>query len=98
MWIMTILVLGCILYGIYYLYKDLQKICEKDMSRQERKIAGIIFLLIIVGLPIVYFSGFLREDKMIAGDDYVLGRYPIEKFMQEYNEYFDYEYNDTLNQ
>jgi len=95
MWIMIVLAFICILYGIYYLYKDLKETCEKDMSRKERNTAAIIFALIIVGLPVIYFSGFLRSDKMIAGDDYILGRYPIEKFMQEYK---NYEYRDTLYQ
>jgi hypothetical protein len=44
----------------------------------------IIILLFII--PLIYFSGFLRNDKMIAGSDYLLGGYPFEKWTEQQTE------------
>ena len=44
----------------------------------------VIVLLIIV--PLIYFSSFLNADKMIAGSDYLIGGYPFEKWTAEQEE------------
>jgi len=40
----------------------------------------IIFLLVV---PLIYFLPFLSAGKMIAGSDYLLGGYPVEKWVSE---------------
>jgi hypothetical protein len=42
----------------------------------------IIIILLLV-IPVVYFSGFLSMNKMIAGSDYLLGGLPFEKWIAE---------------
>ncbi|UCG93004.1 MAG: hypothetical protein JSV97_04670, partial [candidate division WOR-3 bacterium] len=44
----------------------------------------VIILLIVV--PLIYFSSFLNADKMIAGSDYLIGGYPFEKWTAEQQE------------
>lgn len=65
---------------------------EKKMQQQETKPffleihweKFIIALLFI--LPLIYFSAFLRADRMIAGSDYLIGGYPFEKWIGEQEE------------
>ncbi|MBN2620336.1 hypothetical protein JXB22_04520, partial [candidate division WOR-3 bacterium] len=42
----------------------------------------IVIVLLFV-IPFIYFSGFLTNDKMIAGSDYLLGGLPFEKWVAE---------------
>lgn len=45
----------------------------------------IVIVLLII-LPLIYFSSFLSADKMIAGSDYLIGGYPFEKWTAEQEE------------
>ncbi|MBN2619941.1 YfhO family protein [candidate division WOR-3 bacterium] len=42
----------------------------------------IIIILLLV-IPLVYFAGFLNQNTMIAGSDYLLGGLPFEKWIAE---------------
>jgi len=45
-----------------------------------------IIIILLLLLPLIYFSSFLSADKMIAGSDYLIGGYPLEKWTAEQKE------------
>lgn len=45
-----------------------------------------IIIILLFAIPLVYFSGFLNVNKMIAGSDYLLGGLPFEKWIAEQDE------------
>lgn len=40
-----------------------------------------IIIMILVILPLIYFAGFLSPNRMIAGSDYMIGGYPLKKWI-----------------
>ncbi len=40
-----------------------------------------IILIVLIVLPLVYFATFLSADRMIAGSDYLIGGYPLKKWI-----------------
>jgi len=40
-----------------------------------------IIVIVLIVLPIIYFAGFLSPNRMIAGSDYLIGGYPLKKWI-----------------
>ncbi len=55
----------------------------KDINPWFERNSGKLFILILFLLPLIYFAPFLSPNRMIAGSDYLLGGYPVDKWMAE---------------
>jgi hypothetical protein len=38
-------------------------------------------IIVLIVLPLIYFAGFLNPNRMIAGSDYVIGSYPLKRWI-----------------
>lgn len=45
-----------------------------------------LIIIILVVLPLIYFAGFLSPNRMIGGSDYVIGGYPLKKWIAAQDE------------
>jgi len=64
---------------------------KKEVSRPEKPhfietYWDRIIIILLLLLPLVYFASFLNPGKMIAGSDYLLERYVLEKWSVEQSE------------
>ncbi|UCC12275.1 MAG: YfhO family protein [candidate division WOR-3 bacterium] len=57
-----------------------QKKLMPDFVTAHWDVLVILFLLVV---PLIYFMPYLSANKMIAGSDFLLGGYPVEKWVSE---------------
>ena len=64
-----------------------KKQLRKDTKRNFMEIYWEKFIIVLLlVLPLIYFSSFLSPNRMIAGSDYLIGGYPFEKWIKEQDE------------